>query len=53
MAEFYGEYPCHRVVDHSGRLAPGWSEQGELLRSEGIELKDNMHVDLKRYQWDC
>lgn len=22
MAEFYGEYPCHRVVDHSGRLAP-------------------------------
>ena len=32
MAEFYGEYPCHRVVDHSGRLAPGWSEQGELLR---------------------
>ena len=50
MAEFYGEYPCHRVVDHSGRLAPGWSEQGELLRSEGIELKDNMHVDLKRYQ---
>ena len=53
MAEFYGEYPCHRVVDHSGRLAPGWSEQGELLGSEGIELKDNMHVDLKRYQWDC
>ena len=53
MAEFYGEYPCHRVVDHSGRLAPGWSEKGELLRSEGIELKDNMHVDLKRYQWDC
>lgn len=53
MAEFYGEYPCHRVVDHSGRLAPGWSEQGELLRSEGIELKDNMHVDLKCYQWNC
>ena len=48
MSEYYGEYPCHRVVDHSGRLAPGWSEQGELLRSEGIELKDNMHVDLKR-----
>ena len=53
MAEFYGEYPCNRVVDHSGRLVPGWSEQGELLRSEGIELKDNMHVDLKRYQWNC
>lgn len=22
MAQFYGKYPCHRVVNHSGRLAP-------------------------------
>ncbi|MDN6290883.1 MAG: MGMT family protein, partial [Tetragenococcus koreensis] len=21
MAEFYGKYPCHRVVNHAGRLA--------------------------------
>ena len=21
QASFYGNYPCHRVVDHSGRLA--------------------------------
>ena len=21
MAEFYGRYPCHRVVNHAGRMA--------------------------------
>ncbi len=35
MAEFYGRYPCHRVVNHAGRLVPGWREQGYLLRQEG------------------
>ena len=24
MAEFYGRYPCHRVVNHAGRTAPGF-----------------------------
>lgn len=23
MAERYGDYPCHRVVNHVGRLVPG------------------------------
>ena len=23
MAEYYGQYPCHRVVNHAGRPAPG------------------------------
>ena len=23
-AEYYGDYPCHRVVNHQGRTAPGW-----------------------------
>ena len=27
MAEYYGEYPCHRVVNHAGRLAPHFYEQ--------------------------
>lgn len=53
MAEYYGAYPCHRVVNHAGRLAPGWVEQGFLLEQEGVELKDPHHVDLNRYQWDC
>lgn len=50
-AEYYGAFPCHRVVDHSGRLAPGWAEQGMLLRMEGVRLKDEDHVDLKQFQW--
>lgn len=53
MAEYYGQYPCHRVVNHAGRSAPGWREQEELLREEGVELKRNGCVDLKKYQWDC
>ena len=53
MAEYYGEYPCHRVVNHVGRLAPGRREQGELLREEGVPFKDEAHVDLKQCQWDC
>ena len=46
-------YPCHRVVNHAGRLAPGWTEQGFLLAREGVELKKNGCVDLKKYGWDC
>ena len=53
MAEYYGQYPCHRVVNHAGRPALGWREQEELLREEGVELKRNGCVDLKKYQWDC
>ena len=52
MAEYYGDYPCHRVVNHAGRLAPGWPEQKMLLLEEGVVLKDEQHVDLKEYQWD-
>ncbi|MEI3428176.1 MAG: MGMT family protein [Christensenellales bacterium] len=49
-ASLYGDYPCHRVVNHVGRLAPGWPEQAELLRDEGVPLRDNTHVDM-RFQW--
>lgn len=52
-ADYYGQYPCHRVVNHAGRLAPDWREQAELLRQEGVVLKDADHVDLKAYQWDA
>ncbi len=51
-ADHYGQYPCHRVVNHAGRLVPGWGEQAELLEQEGVVLKDADHVDLKTYQWD-
>ncbi len=52
-AEYYGQYPCHRVVNHQGRLAPGWTEQEQLLAAEGVPFKPNGMVDLGRCQWDC
>ena len=45
--------PCHRVVNHMGRLAPGWTEQEWLLKEEGVTLKENGCVDLKKYLWEC
>lgn len=51
-AQYYGDYPCHRIVNHCGRLVPGWDEQKYLLTREGIGFKDEQHVDLKKYQWE-
>ena len=53
MARIYGSYPCHRVVNHAGRTAPGWIEQRTLLEQEDIKFKDNGCVDMKRCQWEC
>ena len=48
----YGEYPCHRVVNHAGRTVPGWFEQSELLRREGVLFKENGCVDLWQCLWE-
>lgn len=53
MAEFYGSYPCHRVVNHGGRTAPGWAEQRALLEQEGVTFKENGCVNMKEHRWDC
>lgn len=52
-AEYYGDYPCHRVVNHAGRLVPGWLEQRALLEGEGAIMKDETHVDLRLCGWEC
>jgi len=52
MAEFYGNYPCHRVVNHAGHLAPHFRNQRELLLDEGVAFKENDCVDMKKCQWD-
>lgn len=49
------KYPCYKVVNFQGRLAPnfvfgGAEKQREKLMSEGIEVIDG-RVDLKKYQW--
>ena len=53
ISEYYGQYPCHRVVNHAGRTAPGFAAQKQLLLEEGVEFRENGCVDLSRYQWDC
>lgn len=54
QSELYGgKHPCHRVVNAAGRLTPGWEEQAHLLWAEGVDLKANGCVDLKRYQWEA
>lgn len=52
MAEFYGSYPCHRVVNHAGRTAPGWRGQRRLLEEEGVVFKANGCVDMARCRAD-
>lgn len=52
MAQYYGKYPCHRVVNSTGRTAPGWARQRVLLEQEGVQFKPNGCVDMKRYQWE-
>ncbi len=46
--------PCHRVVNRMGRLAPAFAFGGEevqadLLRREGVEVRDDYMVDLDKY----
>ena len=41
-AELYGDYPCHRVVNHAGRL-----------EREGVTFRANGCVDMKKHRWDC
>lgn len=53
MAEFYGDYPCHRVVNHAGRLAPHFPEQAARPAEEGIPLKPDGRVDMKQYGWEA
>ena len=53
LAEHYGDYPCHRVVNSAGRLAPHFPDQRERLLAEGVGFRANGCVDMKRYQWDA
>jgi methylated-DNA-protein-cysteine methyltransferase-like protein len=53
MSEYYGSYPCHRVVNHAGRLAPHFRDQKALLLDEKVEFKDDNHVNMKKCQWNC
>lgn len=52
-ADLYGDYPCHRVVNLAGRLAPGFPEQRALLEAEGVAFQPNGNVNMRLSQWDA
>jgi len=48
--------PCHRVVNHEGRIAinfgmGGWQEHQRRLEAEGVEVVDKI-VNLKKYLYN-
>jgi methylated-DNA-protein-cysteine methyltransferase-like protein len=53
MSAYFGNYPCHRVVNHAGKLAPHFPEQRERLLAEGVTFQENGCVAMKKHQWDC
>ena len=50
-SNYFGTYPCHRVVGHDGQTVKGWTEQTINLKQEGVTFK-NGKVDLKKHKWD-
>ena len=56
VAGYYGDYPCHRVVNRLGETSSAFAFGGEdmqktLLEEEGVEFDESGRVDLKKYQW--
>lgn len=51
LAQAPAGLPCHRVVNSSGRTAPGWPQQAQLLRQEGVGFRPNGCVNLKNHRW--
>ena len=49
--------PWQRVVNSRGRISirnreHSAQEQANLLRAEGVEVDDNLQIDLERYLWE-
>lgn len=44
--------PCHRVVSASGATVASWAEQRRLLAQEGVCVRPDSCVDLRRLRWN-
>ena len=51
-AQFFGSFPCHRVVNSAGRTAASIPEQAERLLREGVPFRKNGTVDLAKCRWE-
>lgn len=50
--EYYGRYPCQRVVNAQGSCAKNWPQQPALLQAEGVVFRENGSVDLQQCRWN-
>jgi len=53
----YSDIPWQRVVNSQGRISIvnrefGAKLQAELLRQEGIEVDDELRINLEKYLWE-
>ena len=53
----YQDVPWQRVVGHNGAIVIKGSEHGrfyqaELLREEGVEVGDDLSIDMGEYLWE-
>jgi len=53
---YFGSVPCHRVVNRFGALAPAFAFGGahiqkSLLEQEGVEVREDLTVDLAVYRF--
>lgn len=49
-ADYFGSFPCHRVVHNTGELVKGWTQQKDLLQEENVIVLNNK-VNMKQYKW--
>ena len=54
---YYGEVPCHRVVNRNGELSPsfafgGQDNQKKLLEYEGIIFEKDGKINLSIFKWE-
>lgn len=52
----YADIPWQRVVNSQGRISIvnreyGADLQAKLLRSEGVEVSEDLHLDIEKYLW--
>lgn len=53
---YFGEVPCHRVVNRNGEISAGFAfgglmEQKRLLEEEGIIFSEDGKINLIEYLW--
>lgn len=53
---YFGEVPCHRVVNRNGEISSGFvfggpMEQRKMLEDEGIIFEEDGKINLNKYSW--